>query len=462
MAEILVVDDEPLQRGILKTILTEEGHRVFEAGSAEDALTVLETYDPSMVISDLKMPGMSGIELLKEIRARGRAPAVLIVTAFGTISSAVDAIKHGALDYLTKPLDKDTLLIKVRHALEHRELIVENRQLQETLFGKFRIEGIVGKSPKMARVVETLRKVAPTNATVLILGESGTGKELIARSVHYNSPRRAKNFTAINCASIPDHLLESELFGYEPGAFTGATSRKKGLIELTSQGTLFLDEIGDMPLNLQAKLLRVLQDGEMRRVGGKEAFTVDIRTVAATHRNIEGLIEEGKFREDLYYRLRVVTLTLPPLRERREDMLPLIHFFCERCSREFGKRISEVAPDAIAAMERHAWPGNIRQLQSVIERGVILCDGETLSLDDIREDLGGKGASCSPLDLEIPDDGINFEDLEKTLMVRAMEKTGHVVKNAAELLGMSYKTFWYRWDKFGLGKDHDDQAPEVD
>ncbi len=463
MADILVVDDEPLQRGILKTILSAEGHQVVEADSAERALEQAETFRPALILTDLKMPGMTGIDLISALQERGVSPppSVIIMTAFGTISSAVEAMKQGAFDYLTKPLDKDALLVKVRRALERRELLEENTQLHEALYGKFRIEGIVGESATMSRVLETLKKAAPTNATVLICGESGTGKELIARAVHYNSPRRKKSFTAINCASIPENLLESELFGYEPGAFTGAVSRKKGLIELTDGGTLFLDEIGDMPIALQAKLLRVLQDGEVRRIGGKESFRVDIRTVAATHRDLEDLIHEKRFREDLYYRLRVVTLRLPPLRERREDVAPLSAFFLDKYNDAFGKRLAGIDPEALDALRRYSWPGNIRQLESVIERAVIMCEGDTITYDDIREDIGTKSRIRGIADIEIPEEGLVFEEVEKALMTQAMEKTGHVVKSAAELLGMSYKTFWYRWDKFGLGKDRQ-ASPQTD
>ncbi len=453
MADILIVDDEPLQRSILKTILTEEGHEVHEAGSGTEALKVMRKFPPQVVLTDLRMPDMDGLQLLERINSlQKQPPTVLIMTAYGTISSAVEAIKKGAFDYLTKPLDKDALLLKVRQALERNELLRQNMELQDALCERFRIEGIVGRSERMVHLIETLRKVSPTNATVLIVGESGTGKELVAKAIHYNSPRRGRSFTAINCASIPENLLESELFGFEPGAFTGATSRKKGLIELTAGGTLFLDEIGDMPLNLQAKLLRVLQDGEVRRLGGRESFRVDMRVVAATHQEIEELIGKGLFREDLYYRLKVVTIKLPPLRERKEDIPLLAGYFLKRYNEEFGKRIKGIEERALEALRDYHWPGNIRQLQSVIERAVIMADSDTITYDDIREELTGM-APKGVMEIEIPSEGIVFEELEKALMRKAMRMSNNVAKRAAELLGMSYKTFWYRWEKFGLGKE---------
>ncbi len=458
MAEILVVDDEHQQRGILNTILTEEGHEIYEAGSGEEALDVVRKVTPPIVISDLKMPGMSGVELLDNIMSLNlkKAPTVLIMTAFGTIDSAVEAIKKGAFDYLTKPLDKDSLLLKVRQAVEREKLLRENLSLKDVLYEKFDIDGIIGKSDKMLQAIGTLKKVSPTNATVLILGESGTGKELIARSLHYNSPRKDSAFTAINCASIPENLLESELFGYEPGAFTGATTRKKGLIELTDGGTLFLDEIGDMPISLQSKLLRVLQDGEVRRVGGKDSFKVNIRTVAATHQDLETLINSNEFREDLYYRLKVVTIKLPPLRERKDDIPALAESFLHKYNEEFGKRIRDIEQKPMKAMIDYRWPGNIRQLESVIERAVIMCDSENVRYEDIRDELSLR-RDRGFQDIDIPDEGIDLDELEKGLMKKAMDKSGNVAAKAAKLLGMSYKTFWYRWDKHGLSRDGEDE-----
>jgi transcriptional regulator with PAS, ATPase and Fis domain len=325
----------------------------------------------------------------------------------------------------------------------------ENRQLHKELFDRFKMEGIVGKSEKMREAIEVMKKISPSPATVLIIGESGTGKELIAKAIHYNSPRRTKPFTALNCAAIPENLFESELFGYEPGAFTGAASRRLGLIEITNGGTLFLDEIGDMPHMMQSKLLRVLQDKEIRRLGGKDAIKIDVRVITATNKDLEKELTKGSFREDLYYRLKVVTIALPPLRGRKEDIPDLSVFFLDKFNVEFGKRVKHIEPAAIQALSEYNWPGNIRQLESVIERAVLMSDTSTITLKDIKSELRIP-QPVSTTALELPDEGINFEDLEKDLLKKAMTKANGVVAKAAKLLGMSYKTFWYRWEKLNL------------
>ncbi len=340
MAAILVVDDEQNQRNILKTILSAEGYETYVASSGEEALKTAKTFNPEVVLTDLKMEGMDGIELMETIIASmDHPPAVVMMTAFGTINTAIDAMKKGAFDYLQKPLDKDNVLMVVKKAVEMTDLRRKNRELQHALYDKFSIEGIIGNSEVMKEVIGIIRKVSHSPVTVLILGESGTGKELAAKAIHYNSPRSSKPFTAINCAAIPESLLESELFGYEPGAFTGAVTRKIGLFEATNGGAMFLDEVGDLPSITQSKILRVLQEKEIRRIGGREAIKVDVRIIAATNKDLEKEMKNGKFREDLYYRLRVVTLELPPLRERKGDIPELVHFFIQRYNNEFGKRI---------------------------------------------------------------------------------------------------------------------------
>lgn len=449
MAVIIVIDDERRQREILKTILDDEGFEVHTASSAEEGLELITTLRPDVVITDLKMGGMSGVQLLDHIPDAVVKPAVIITTAYGTISSAVEAMKKGAFDYIAKPLEKDGIILTVRKAVERMDLVRQNLRLQDALFKKFKIEGIVGSSKKMREVMEVVNKVTPTSVTVLIQGESGTGKELIARAIHYNSQRRTEPFTAINCAAIPDNLLESELFGYEPGAFTGATHRKIGLFESSDKGTLFLDEIGDLPQLTQTKILRVMQDREIRRLGGKDSIKVDVRTIAATNKQLEKEVSSGKFREDLYYRLKVVTVELPPLRERREDIPALVSLFVEKYNREFGKRIRGISDPAMRALTEYHWPGNIRQLESVVERAVLMVDSDTIELKDIKSELRVP-TERSPLDIEIPDEGINFEELEKTLIKKALTKANNVVARAARLLGMSYKTFWYRLEKFGI------------
>ncbi|KJU87218.1 sigma-54-dependent transcriptional response regulator [Candidatus Magnetobacterium bavaricum] len=449
MAVIIVIDDEPLQRDILKTILEDEGYEVYGASSAEEGLHMINTLLPDVVITDLKMGGMSGIQLLDRLPNGTSRTAVIVITAYGTITSAVDAIKKGAFDYLTKPLDKDVILLIVKKAIERIDLMRENQRLRHELYGKFGIEGIVGTSKSIKDVMEVVRKITAANVTVLIYGESGTGKELIARAIHYNGPRRTAPFTAINCAALPENLIESELFGYEPGAFTGATHRKIGLFESTSGGTLFLDEIGDMPLVTQTKLLRVLQDKEVRRLGGKDSIKVDVRIIAATNKDLEREIEKTTFRDDLYYRLKVVTIRLPSLSQRKDDIPQLIQHFLDKYNKEFGREIRGVDRSAIRMLTDYHWPGNIRQLGSVIERAVLMADADVINPDDIKDELS-LPATGSAFKIEIPQEGINFEELEKTLLKKAMARSNNVAAKAARLLGMSYKTFWYRFEKFGL------------
>lgn len=449
MAVVLVVDDEPLQRDILKDILSEAGYETHVASSGEEALKTANAYKPDVVLTDMKMEGMNGIELMDNIKSQESPPEVIIMTAFGSVPSVVEAMKKGAYDYIEKPLSKDRVLLTVKNASVKAELIKRTDELQQALHDKFRIDGIIGNSKAVRDMINVIKKISGNPVTVLILGESGTGKELIAKALHYNSPRSTKPFTAINCSAIPENLIESELFGYEPGAFTGATARKIGLFEVASGGTIFLDEVGDLPPMTQSKILRVLQEKEIRRLGGKDTIKVDARVIAATNKDIEEELREGRFREDLYYRLRVVTLSLPPLRERKEDIEELAGYFIGRYNREFGKRIKSADEPAIKAMKDYHWPGNIRQLESVIERAVLMCDSDVIALKDIRSELR-LSRQQGPPDIEIPDEGMNFEELEKELLKKAMDKTNHVATKAARLLGMSYKTFWYRWEKFRL------------
>jgi DNA-binding NtrC family response regulator len=450
MAVVLVVDDEPLQRDILKTILDGEGYETHTASSAEEALETNKQFHPDVILTDLKMEGMDGIELIEAIPKDSFVPSFIVMTAHGTISSAVEAMKKGAFDYLTKPLEKDSLIFTVGRAAGRAELLKENLKLQRELYDRFRIEGIVGKSSKMREAVEVMKKVSTSTATILIQGESGTGKELVARAVHYNSPRRTKTFTPLNCASIPENLFESELFGYEPGAFTGALSRRIGLFESSNGGSIFLDEIGDLPLLMQSKLLRVLQDKEIRRLGGKDVIKIDVRIITATNKELEKEIARGTFREDLYYRLRVVTIELPTLRERKGDIPELATFFMTKYNMEFGKRIKGIDPAVVKALSDYSWPGNIRQLESVMERAVLMSDAETVQMKDIKGELRYPQATDA-LDFDIPDEGMNFDELEERLLKKAMSKANGVVSKAAKLLGMSYKTFWYRWEKLNPG-----------
>ncbi len=446
---ILVVDDEPLQREILETILGEAGYEVLTAASGAEALQRIRALRPAVVLSDLRMAGMDGMELLDALTRFDPPPTMIMVTAHGTISSAVDAVKRGAFDYLTKPLDKEQLLLAVRKAAERSAILRENLQLRQQLYDRFRMEGIIGRSPRMHEVVNLLKRVSGSPATVMLRGESGTGKELVARAIHYNSPRRSRPFTALNCAAIPENLFESELFGYEPGAFTGANGRREGLIEVANGGTLFLDEIGDLPLTMQSKLLRVLQDREIRRVGGKEQIKVDVRIISATNKDLEQAVEQKTFREDLYYRLNVIFIELPPLRERLEDIPPLIEHFLGKYNTEFGRRIREVRPEALRALQEYCWPGNVRQLEAVIERAVLLNDSGVLTQEDIRGLLVSR-RSERHVWAELPAEGLDLEELEKELLRKALNRSGGVATRAARLLHMNYKQFLYRAEKYGI------------
>jgi DNA-binding NtrC family response regulator len=386
---ILVIDDEPEMVENLVRILRREGYRCLSASDAAKGVELLDAHHPDLVLTDLKMPGMDGMEVLRRAHALDPALPVIMITAFQTVESAVAAIKQGAFDYLPKNFTVDQLRVTVERALRQRSLQVENRNLREQLQTTFRFESLLGRSPAMAKVFELVRKAARSDANILVQGESGTGKELIARAVHANSPRATKPFVPVDCASLPEQLLESELFGHEKGAFTGAIRTKPGLMESAEGGTLFLDEIGEMPLGLQAKLLRALQERQVRRVGGTGLVDVDVRVVSATNRNLRASIAKNEFRDDLFYRINVIAIELPPLRDRAGDVRLLTHAFVERYGKE---RVTGIDDDALAALERYRWPGNVRELQNVIERACALTDGERLRLADLPDYVLGGGA----------------------------------------------------------------------
>jgi DNA-binding NtrC family response regulator len=452
MTSILVIEDEQLQKELLTTILKEAGYNVFPTSCLQEAKNIISAYHPEIILADLKLENENGMDILNDIPEEPFKPAVIIITAFGTIPSAVEAIKKGAFDYLTKPVNKEVLLLTIKRAEEKINLVKEVLRLKSELYEKFKIDGVIGKSKKMLQVIELVKKVAPTNATVLICGESGTGKELIARAIHYNSPRKDNPFIAINCAAIPETLIESELFGYEPGAFTGANTRKIGLIEAANKGTLFLDEVAELPLLTQSKLLRMLQEKEIRRIGGKETIKVDVRIIAATNKNLLEEVHKNRFREDLYYRLKVVTIEIPPLRERKEDIPELVKYFIEKYSKEFGKEVNGIEEKAMQALLNYHWPGNIRELESVIEKAIIVCEGDKIRLKDIKDELKIHSPK-NVLEIEIPEEGIDYQELEKELLKKALIKSNYVVAKAARILNMSYKTFWYRLKKYGLLKN---------
>ena len=457
-ASVLVVEDNDLERQITAETLREEGFAVEEAPNGRRAMELLQLSRFDVVLTDLMMPGMTGEELLVKVKERYPAAQVVILTAHGSIDSAVKATKEGAFNYLTKPTDRETLMIAVARAAELAMEKQENFILRREVAGKLQVEGIIGQDPAILEVIRIVQKVAPSNSTVLIQGESGTGKEVIARAIHRLSPRAQRTFVAINCSAIPDTLIENELFGHERGAFTGATERKIGLIESADKSTLFLDEIGDLGIGLQAKLLRVLQEREIRRVGGNESVRVDVRLVAASNRNLAEEVAEERFREDLYYRLNVVTITLPPLRERRSDVPLLANHTLERFAHLSNGRVREISREAMEVLLDYSWPGNVRQLESAIERAILLCEGDKILPRDLpqevlkRQALGKADRGRASDRFEIPSEGINFEHFERELIVQAMEKSDWVIAKAAKLLGMSYRTLQYRLDKFGLSK----------
>src|SRR5208282_1457525 len=386
-ASVLVVEDNDLERQITAETLREEGFAVEEAANGRRAIELLQLSRFDTVLTDLMMPGMSGEELLIKVKERYPATQVVILTAHGSIDSAVKATKEGAFNYLTKPTDRETLVIAVARASELAHEKQDNQLLRREVAGKLQIEGIIGQDPAIMDIIRIVQKVAPSNSTVLIQGESGTGKEVIARAIHRLSPRAQRPFVAINCSAIPDTLIENELFGHERGAFTGATERKIGLIESADKSTLFLDEIADLDIGLQAKLLRVLQEREVRRVGGNDSVRVDVRLIAATNRILAEEVAEERFREDLYYRVNVVTITLPPLRDRRSDIPVLANHFLARFSQLAAGRVKEVSREAMEVLLDYAWPGNIRQLESAIERAVLLCEGDRIVPRDLPAEV---------------------------------------------------------------------------
>jgi DNA-binding NtrC family response regulator len=464
-ASVLVVEDNDLERQITADTLRDEGFAVEEAAVGKRALDLLGSSRFDVVLTDLMMPGMSGEELLSKIRPQFPGTQVVVLTAHGTIDSAVQAMKNGAFYYLTKPTDRETLVMTVSKAAELASLQEENLLLRRSLEGKLKIEGVIGQDPTVLELLRIVRKIAPSNTTVLIQGESGTGKEVVARAIHRLSPRAARPFVAINCSAIPDSLIENELFGHERGAFTGANERKVGLIESADKSTLFLDEIADLGPGLQAKILRVLQEREVRRLGGNEPFRVDVRLIAATNRNLAEEVAEGRFREDLYYRVNVVTITLPPLRERHGDISLLTSHALAKYGHLAEGRVKEISREAMEVLLDYSWPGNVRQLESAIERALLLCEGDKIMPRDLpqevlaRKPIGRAGDRSRSERFEIPTEGINFEHFERDLILQAMERTDWVIAKAAKMLGMSYRTLQYRLDKFGLKRGESKPPP---
>lgn len=445
---ILVVDDEKSQREILEMILSSEGYDVTTAASGEAAIKFAKERSFDLALTDLKMTGMDGIELLQHLLGLDSSIIVILLTAHGSIDSAKEALRRGAFDYLQKPYDRDALLQTINRALDKLEALdVE----------------IVSASPEMEAVKKMILKVARSNSTVLIRGESGTGKELIARAIHNQSPRATEMFQAVNCAAINENLLESELFGHEKGSFTGAHAEKKGLFEVADRGSLFLDEIAELDVGIQAKLLRALQEHKIRRVGGTREIAVDVRVIAATNRDLRAMVGDGRFRDDLYYRINVLSVDVPPLRERRDDIPVLIDYFLKKHTRNTSRLVRGLTTETKRMMQDYSWPGNVRQLESAIERAILLCEGDMITPEDMPLEVRQESRPASEGAFKLPPQGIAFEEVERDLITQAMQQTDYNITKAAKLLGLTFRTLQYRLEKFGIKKpDSKEKEPSED
>ena len=451
MRRVLVVDDEENIRLVLRTLLKKNDYQVETAESAESALEQLERFDPDFVLADVRMSGMTGIELCTELKARSSLATVILMSAYGSVDLAIEAMKAGAYDYISKPFKQDEVLLALTKAEERESLRRENRALKEAMRKEQTVHGILGKSEAIGKVFSIIGKVAEYKTTVLIQGESGTGKELVAHALHEGSSRKNKPFIPINCGAIPETLIESELFGHKKGAFTDAHADKKGLFAEAHQGTLFLDEIGELPLSLQVKLLRALQEGCVRPLGATRDQDVDVRVIAATVRDLQREVQEGRFREDLYYRLNVLQINVPPLRERRDDIMLLVEHFIERNNRRLGTQIRDLDQRSRKLLLDHPWPGNVRELENTIERAVVLADGDTLTVADLpermREPADPVAASLANGELSIKK---TARFMEETLIRRALEKTGGNRTAAAKVLEISHRALLYKIKDYGI------------
>ena len=450
-ANILVVDDEPNARTALAEILKSEGYAVETAGDGFKAMARMAEFAPDLVLTDLKMPGLDGVELMKKVKEQDPELPVIVMTAFGAVETAVSAMREGAADYLQKPLNSDELLIVLERALERTKLRREASELRSQLRERYSFENIVGSSPEMQQVFKSVAQIAPSRATILISGDSGTGKELVAAAIHHRSPRASGAFVRLHCAALAETLLESELFGHERGAYTGADRKREGRFEQANGGTLFLDEIGEISLATQVKLLRVLQEREFERVGGNQTVRVDVRVIAATNRDLKEMVAAGRFREDLYYRLNVINLTLPSLRQRASDIPALAIHFLKRYAEENGKNVSTIGDAALALLANHPWPGNVRELENVIERAVVLAEGDTLEPQHLPpEFVAASRRGGAP---QIP--GATMDEIERYAIMKTLESAGGSTSRAADTLGISVRKIQYKLQEYGAApKSH--------
>lgn len=445
--KILIADDEKNMIWALKKAFKNEDYKIITASNGIDAVEKATCHTPELVLLDFKMPKLNGLEALKKIKEIDPKISIIMMTAHGTMESAIEAMKNGAIDYISKPFDIEDLKLQIRKALDIGAMKDQIEFLTEELrntTGKV----IIGKSSKIKDVLDRVSKVANSNATVLITGESGTGKELIANAVHYSSDRKDKPYVKINCGAIPENLLESELFGHEKGAFTGAVNKKLGKFERASKGTIFLDEVGELSLPMQVKLLRVLQEKEIERIGGTAVIKIDVRVVAATNRDLKKMVEEGSFREDLYYRLNVIPIEIPALKERKEDIPLLVKYFIEKYCNQIGRSMIDIHKEALEMLVKYEWQGNIRELENVIERMVILCQGDTINKKDLPKEILYKDVNS--IEFVLPETGINFEEVEKSFIKQALVLSEGNQTKAARLLGITRHTLLYRMDKYDL------------
>ncbi|HEX9102986.1 MAG TPA: sigma-54 dependent transcriptional regulator [Polyangia bacterium] len=443
---VLIVDDEANARTALAELLRDEGYSVETAADGFKALPKLEEFAPDVVVTDLKMPGLSGLELMAKVRERDPEGVVIVMTAFGAVESAVQAMRQGAADYLTKPVNVEELSLVLKREIERKRLRAEAGQLRERISEKHRINNIIGSSPAMQQVFDAVLQVAPSRASVLINGESGTGKELIAAAIHEHSPRAKKPFVKLHCAALAESLLESELFGHERGSFTGAVGRREGRFEQADGGTLFLDEIGEISPSIQVKLLRFLQEHEFERVGGNQTIKVDVRVITATNRNLLQRVKEGHFREDLYYRLNVVSIEMPPLRARPSDIPLLASFFLNKYAKDNGKTIEGFTDDALAQLANYEWPGNVRELENAIERAVVVSKHPRIGVEDFASAIATAQKRPDGMP-HIP--GAKMDELERYAILKTLEHTGGSTSRAAEMLGISARTIQYRLQQYG-------------